>query len=279
MIDGRSAALTRLSIVIVTYNSRGEIDRCLQSLTGERAPAVSHEIVVIDNASPDQTAEYVRTRWPDVRLIEAGGNVGFAAANNAGIRQTSGDLVLLLNPDTMVETGAVDRLVATLDAHPGVAIVGPRIEDADGRAELSFGRMLSPLAELRQKLLVTGNDRHWPVIAPLVERMTRRPRRVDWVSGACLLVRRRDVEAAGLLDEQFFMYTEDVDLGAAVRALGRTVMFDPSARIIHLRGRSRHSASRATDTAYQRSHIAFYEKHHPRWAWLLRAYLRATGKT
>jgi GT2 family glycosyltransferase len=270
--------MRRLSIIIVTYNSRAEIERCVESITGEHAPRIDHEIVVVDNASSDGTPAYVRSRWPAVRTIDAGGNLGFAGGNNVGIKQTSGDFILLLNPDTIVDPGTVDRLVATLDADPQTAIVGPRIEDGDGRVELSFGRMISPVAELRQKLLVAGNDRRWPVIAGMVQRMTRRARDVDWVSGACLLARRRDIEAAGFLDERFFMYTEDVDLCAAVRALGRTVRFEPSARIVHLRGRSRLSASSATHAAYRRSQLAFYEKHHPAWAPLMRTYLRVTGK-
>src|SRR5688500_8099525 len=112
-----SLPLPRLSIIIVTYNSRGEIDACLESLVS-RAPAVDHEIVVVDNASPDGTADAVRTRWSGVRVIDAGGNIGFAAANNAGIRQTFGELVLLLNPDTVVRAGVIDALVAALDARP-----------------------------------------------------------------------------------------------------------------------------------------------------------------
>ena len=138
--------------------------------------------------------------------------------------------------------------------------------------------MISPLAELRQKLLVVGHDRRWPVIGALVKRMTSQPRQVDWVSGACLLARRAELEAAGLLDERFFMYTEDVDICASVRASGRLVRFEPAARIVHRRGRSRATASRATHSAYRQSQLAFYEKHHPGWAPLLRTYLRLRGK-
>jgi len=270
--------MPRLSIIIVTYNSRGDIERCLASITGQDAPRVDQEIVVVDNASTDDTVAYVRERWPGVRVVAAGGNLGFAGGNNLGIRQTFGELVLLLNPDTIVDAGAIDRLVATLDTQPRAAVVGPRIEDADGRAELSFGRTISPITEARQKLLVVGSDRQWPILAPLVERMTRRPQQVDWVSGACMLARRGDLEAVELFDERFFMYTEDVDLCASIRARGRAVLFEPSARIVHLRGRSRASVRGATHAAYRRSQLAFYEKHHPAWAPLLRIYLRVRGK-
>jgi GT2 family glycosyltransferase len=271
--------MPRLSIIIVSYNSQADLEACLGSLTG--TVHTDHEIVVVDNGSSDGTPAYLREQWPGVRLIASGSNRGFAAANNVGIRETSGDLVLLLNPDTIASVGAIDRLVVVLDTRADVAVAGPRITDRQGRAELSFGRMISPVTELRQKLLVRGSDRGWPFISGLVERMTRRARVVDWVSGACLMIRRADLEAAGLLDERFFMYTEDVDLCASVRARGRRVVFEPDAQIIHLRGRSRATAASATASAYRRSQIAFYEKHHPRWAPLLRWYLalRRTGGT
>src|SRR5439155_1073275 len=98
-----------------------------------------------------------------------------------------------------------------------------------------------------------------------VERLTRERRYPDWVSGACLLVRRADAEAVGGLDERFFMYTEDVDFCAAIRARGRRVLFTPDVEIVHLRGRSAAAAPEATSSAYRRSQIAFYEKHHPGW--------------
>jgi GT2 family glycosyltransferase len=111
-----------------------------------------------------------------------------------------------------------------------------------------------------------------------VDHVTRRERFVDWVSGAALLVYRRDAEAAGLLDERYFMYTEDVDFCAAIRARGRRILFTPAATITHLRGRARATDPVRVNAAYRRSHLAFYEKHHPRWAPLLRTYLRIKGE-
>jgi N-acetylglucosaminyl-diphospho-decaprenol L-rhamnosyltransferase len=267
--------MPRLSIVIVTFNSASHIDTCLRSLVEQR-PVIDHAIVVVDNASTDGTAAAIRARWNGVRVIDAGANLGFARANNLGIQQTFGPLILLLNPDTSVPAGALDTLAAALDARPDVAIVGPRLVNADGRAELSFGRMMSPLAELRQKFLVRGSERAGPVAA-YVESVARKEREVDWVSGACLLVRRSDAEAVGLMDERYFMYAEDVDFCAAVRARGRRVLFFPSAEIVHLRGQSRATASAATERAYRRSQLAFYEKHHPGWARWLRMYLMMKG--
>ena len=269
--------MPRLSIVIVAFNSRLQLEGCLQSLAAH-PPNVGHEIVVVDSASTDGTAAYVRERWPALRLAEAGHNRGFAGGNNLGIRLTTGELVLLLNPDTIVPAGALDQLVSFLDAHPRAAIAGPRIVDGEGRAELSFGATISPLAEIRQKLLVVGHARGLPFVSGIVERMTRRSREVDWVSGACLLARRTDLDVAGLLDERFFLYTEDVDLCATVRAGGKSVHFVADAEIVHLRGRSVASQPRAAQAAYRRSQIAFYEKHHPRWAFLLRLYLKMRGR-
>jgi N-acetylglucosaminyl-diphospho-decaprenol L-rhamnosyltransferase len=269
--------MPHLSIVIVSFNSRRELDGCLRSLAAA-PPRLEHEVVIVDNASSDGTTDYLRERWPGVRVVEAGSNRGFAGGNNLGIRQTTGDLVLLLNPDTLVPAGAIDQLVSFLDAHPQIGIVGPRITDGEGRAELSFGPMISPLAEMRQKLLVVGHARRVAFIRSIVERMTTRSRQVDWVSGACLLARRSDLEAVGLLDETFFFYTEDVDLCASVRARGKGVHFLAEAEIVHLRGRSAASAPRSSEIAYRRSQIAFYEKHHPRWAPLLRLYLKMRGR-
>ena len=266
----------RISVVIVTYNSRSDIDRCLESLQqhGGSAPL---EIVVVDNHSTDGTAAAVRERWPAVPVIGVGANVGFARANNIGVRQTTGELILFLNPDTEVRPGAIDRLVAALTARPDAAVAGPRLVDASGRPELSFGAMMGPLAELRQKVLVRGHDRGWPVVTAHVCRLTGAPRDVDWVSGACLLVWRADAEAAGLFDERYFMYVEDVDLCAAIRARGRKVLFVPDAEVVHVRGRSGATAPGATAAAYRASQVAFYEKHRPAWAPILRAYLKLRG--
>jgi GT2 family glycosyltransferase len=269
--------MTRLTIIIVGYNSKGDLARVLPSLTSP-PPAVDHEIVVVDNASSDSTAAFVRGSWPGVRLIASETNLGFAKANNLGVRATASELVLFLNPDTVLGPGVVDRLVSAIDARPDVAIVGPRIVDGRGRAELSFGTLITPWAELKQKVLVRGNDRGLPLITTLVDRMTRRTRTVDWVSGACLLIRRADLEAAGGFDERFFMYIEDVDLCATVRARGRLVLFAAEPEVLHLRGRSAASAARDTSHAYRLSQIAFYAKHHPSWVPALEAYLKIRGR-
>ena len=257
----------RLAIIIVSFNARGDLERCLESLHAA-PPSASHEIIVVDNASADGSAADAR-RWRHVRVIEQASNIGFASANNVGIRAATAVDLLLLNSDTIVPPGAIDRLLGELDADPSVAVVGPRLVDAQGRAELSFGRMISPWNELRQKRLTKSDG---------VEQLTQRRQFPDWVSGACLLVRRADADAVGLLDERYFMYTEDVDFCAAIRARGRRILFAPEIEIVHVRGQSAAAAPAATADAYRRSRIAFYEKHHPTWAPILRLYLRLRGQ-
>jgi hypothetical protein len=252
-----------LSIIIVSYNARADLLRCLDSLRAA-PPAATHEIIVVDNGSTDGSVEAAR-QIDGVRVIEAGANLGFARANNIGIRESTGTALLLLNSDTVVPPGAVNHLLAELDRDASVAVVGPRLVDGNGRAELSFGRMIGPLNELRQKRLARSGA---------VETLTRQRQYPDWVSGACLLVRRSDAEKVGGLDERFFMYTEDVDFCAAIRARGRRILFTPDVEVVHLRGRSAATVPDATREHYRRSQVAFYEKHHPLWLPLLKLYVR-----
>jgi N-acetylglucosaminyl-diphospho-decaprenol L-rhamnosyltransferase len=255
-----------VSIVIVSFNARADLERCLDSLQAA-PPQASHEVIVVDNASTDGSA--AAAARPGVRVIAHTENVGFAKATNAGIRASCGEFVLLLNSDTIVPPGAIDRLIERLRARSDAAIIGPRLVGGDGRAELSFGRTLGPFNELRQK-----SRQRRPAV---IEALTRRPHSPDWVSGACLLVRRSDADAVGLLDERYFMYIEDVDFGVAMRARGRQVLFTPEVEVVHLRGRSRATSPSATQAAYRRSQIAYYEKHRPAWAPLLKLYLRLRG--
>jgi GT2 family glycosyltransferase len=203
-----------LSIVIVSYNARADLDRCLESIHAS-APRAAHEVIVVDNASADGSAEAAE-RWPGTRVLRNTENVGFSRATNAGIRASRGRNVLW------------------------------------------------------QKRLARS---------PAVEPLTRVEQFPDWVSGACLLVRRADADAVGLIDERFFMYTEDVDFCAAIRAAGRKILFTPEVQVVHLVGRSAATAPRATRDAYHQSRLAFYRKHHPLWVPALRLWqaMQRTG--
>lgn len=265
-----------LAVVIVSYDVRADLARCLDSLAQADLPAAT-TIAVVDNRSSDGTLAWLRAERPAVQAIDAGGNVGFARANNVGLRATTSELVLLLNPDTVVPREAIRGLIGVLLADAGAAAVGPRLVDGDGRPELSFGPMISPWGEFRQRRLVRAYEAGAPAAVARVARMTSAAGPRDWVSGACLLARRADLEAVGLFDERYFLYTEDVDLCAAFRARGRRVLFTPSVTVQHLRGRSGATAPGATARHRRASQLAFYRKHHPAWAPLLGAWLRWRG--
>jgi N-acetylglucosaminyl-diphospho-decaprenol L-rhamnosyltransferase len=262
-----------LAIVIVSFNVREHLDACLRAIPAA-AGNVTRMTVVVDNGSSDGTLEMLRERWPETQVIATGANLGFARANNVGIRSSRSELVLLLNPDTVPSPGSLARLVQTLHAHPEAAAIGPRLVDAAGVPELSFGWPLTPIGEFRQKTLQRALDRGRP--RPVHRWLTRAlstPGTHDWVSGACLLARRDDLEAVGLLDERYFMYAEDIDLCKALRRRGRTVRFEPAAEVQHLRGRSA-DANPQLERMRRQSQMAYYRKHHPFWAPVLGWYLR-----
>lgn len=265
-----------LAIIIVTFNSTQEIDACLQSLVGHTEPFPT-TITVVDNASEDGTADHVRRKWPSVKVIDSGGNIGFAKANNLGIRATDSDYVLLMNPDTVAPPGAIQALVRGLAAHPEAAIAGSRLLNERGFPELSWGVPITPWNELRVMLFSRLYHRKIRRIVRKMDRLSRQAREVAWVSGACMVIRRPDLEAVGLIDERYFMYNEDVDLCVEMKKRGRTTLYVAGAEVLHYRGRSA-PKNPALERMRQLSHVAYYEKHLPRWAPLLRVYLKATGK-
>lgn len=265
-----------LAIIIVTYNSTTEIDDCLNSLVGHTNPFPT-TITVVDNASTDGTAAHVREKWPTVQVIESGDNVGFSKANNIGIRATSGDYVLLINPDTVSPPGAIQTLVRGLASHPDAAIAGARLLSERGFPELSWGAAISPWVEFKRMMFSRLYHRKIRRIVRRMDKLSRQAREVGWVSGACMVIRRPDLEAVGLLDERFFMYTEDVDLCIQMAKRDRRVLFVAGAEVLHYRGRSA-ARNPEMERLRQQSHVAYYEKHLPRWAPLLRLYLKVTRK-
>lgn len=266
-----------LDVVIVSYNTRADTLACLASLFAA-APDGLKRTWVVDNASSDGSVEAIRAAWPVVQIVALEKNVGFGAANNAALRRTEAPLVLLLNSDTTVPARSIETLVSRLEATGAVA-AGPRLVDGRGRPEVSFGPMLSPIAEVTQRFRVRMAARPGGWAARYIDRLVSVERDVDWVSGACLLVRRDAAVAAGLFDERYFLYEEDVDFCAALRARGGRVLFTPRAAIVHLRGRSPGPATGVGASHYDRSHVAFYEKHLPGWAPWLRGWLRLRGRS
>lgn len=268
---------TPLDVVIVSFNTKPDTVACLRSLVAA-SPAGMARVWLVDNASTDGSVAAVREAWPQrVDVIALDRNVGFGAANNVALRRSDAPLVLLLNSDTIVSAGAIEALVSRLEA-TGVVAAGPRLVDRERRPEVSFGPMLSPFAEVVQRTRVRLARGSSSFARYYIDRLVADEREVDWVSGACLLVRRDAAVAAGLFDERYFLYEEDVDFCAAIRARGGRILFTPSAEITHLRGRSS-SASGAGRVHYDRSHVAFYQKHLPFWAPWLRGWLKLRGRS
>jgi len=254
-----------LSVVIVTYNSRSFIERCLESV---ETTVVDHrvEIVVVDNASIDGTADFVRRRHPEVLVHDTGWNSGFSRACNAGVALTSGRFVVFLNGDAWVSQGALDHLCATLDARPDAGVVAPRLLNPDG-TEQSTARAFPTAAALvwgRRSPLTRWFPNNRFSRAYLVGRDHEgfEPFAVDWVSGGCLMTRRHLLAELGGLDERFFMYWEDADYCRSVAAGGHDVLCDPGALVHHAEGSS---ASVTTPRQNRRFHLAAYQyiaKHH-----------------
>lgn len=224
-----------LSLCIVTYKSRNLLRTCLQSIY-DATHKLLFEIIVVDNNSQDGTLEMVRRDFPDVRVIANDYNAGFAKPNNQALTISRGRYALLLNPDTLVQPGALEHLVEFADANPTIGICGPKILNRDGTLQLQSRRSfatpwdlfcyfsglarLFPKSRLFARYLVTYEDED--KVHP-----------VDAVSGACMLIRRAMMDQIGMLDEQFFAYQEDTDYCFRARQAGWQVYYYPRAQITH----------------------------------------------
>jgi hypothetical protein len=284
---GRGGAVNepQVSAVIVSFNTREDLLRCLGSLAAN--VTLPLETIVVDNASADGSVEAVRARFPRVELIANAANAGFARANNQGLERARAPLLLVLNGDAEVQPGAVEAMVAVLARRPDVGIVGPRTVGSDGGPQVSFGPRLSILNELAQRQLVRGVRAGWPPALRRAQAISSRPGEPAWVSGSCMLARREALEAVGYFDEAFFLYEEDVDLCLRVRRAGFKVAFVPEALVVHHLGRSMATDPERARFEYHRSHLLLYRKHkHPpavallRWQLLVRSaagWLAAAG--
>ena len=243
-----------LAIVIVNWNTRDLLRDCLASLGGEQR--LSYHVVVVDNGSTDESVQMVREQFPQTLLITNAENTGFTRANNQGLAARQGRYALLLNSDTRVPPGALADLAQFMDEHSDVGAVGARQLRADGAVlPYTFGR--DPTLRY---LLARGLNRllfH----RPLHDWATEIVQEVDWISGACLLARREAIDQVGLLDENIFMYFEDVDWCLRFRQAGWKVYYNPRVEIIHLGGQSQ-IKNPAAQHAYYRSLEYFYAKHY-----------------
>jgi len=250
-----------LSIVVVTWNSADTIGACLASVRASRI-AGGVEILVIDNASADGTADLVARDFADVTLIRSAETLGFARANNRAMAAAVGDSILLLNPDTVLhDPDAIEALRGAMRGS-SVAMIGPRLVFADGSHQVGdAGWRPSTLNMLAHGL---GLAHLWPWVRSLYlvrpDRYGARLVAVDWVCGACLLVRRPVVAAAGGLDERLFLYAEDVDWGCRLRGLGHEVGYLPQVRVTHVQGRSETQATGPVSTRWLTSLLALYAR-------------------
>lgn len=230
-----------LAVVVLNYRTPDLVLDCLETLVPEMA--VGEQVVVVDNDSGDDSASMIGARIEErgwgklVRLVEAGGNHGFSAGNNVGIRSVDAEAYLLLNSDTLVRPGAIEGLRRAMAAHPEVSLFGPRLEWPDETPQISAFRDPSPLSEF-DRAAGTGPVskvlRRWSVSPPRQEQ----PVPFAWASFAAILVRRSVFEGIGLMDEGYFLYFEDIDFCRRARLAGFKGLYWPEARIVHLRGGS-----------------------------------------
>jgi GT2 family glycosyltransferase len=225
-----------ITVIIVSYNTRDITLKCLRRLfDGTRLPL---EVIVVDNASTDGSPQAIAQAYPGVRVIRNDRNAGFASANNQAMRVACGGYFFLLNSDAFLRPGALEHLLDFLRAQPRAGVAGPRLLNADGSLQRSCYRFPSPgRAWIENLRLFTLLPSH-PVLEDFGRWNHDRARTVDFVSGACMLVRRAAYEEVGGFDETFFLYAEEADWQYRMRAKGWMAAFTPGAEAIHLGGAS-----------------------------------------
>lgn len=263
-----------LTIIIVSWNVRDLLRRCLYSISN-----VQPETIVIDNASTDGSPDMVRGEFPHVHLITNEQNRGFTAANNQGLARSRGRYLLLLNPDTEVVGDALATMVCYLEDHPQAGALGPQLCYPDGSLQPSRRRFPTMATALVESTVV----QQWWADNRILRRYYMEDTNdddvqpVDWVVGACLLVRREAYEQVGGLDEGFFMYSEELDWCKRIKDAGWEVVYLPTATVIHHEGKSSEQVVPARHIRFQSSKVRYFGKHHGAFqAEALRWFLLAT---
>ncbi len=252
-----------LSIIIVNYNTGNLLRDCLGSIYAN-ANGMPFDVWVVDNSSGDSSPAMVKKTFPKVRLIENRGNVGFSKANNIALSQSDSKYVLLLNPDTLVIGDAIDRTVEFMEEHPTVGIAGCKVLNRDRTLQLACRRSI-PTPKVAFFRMV-GLSRLFPGSKSMARynltfKDANEVQEVDAVSGAFLMARRETIRDIGLLDEQFFMYGEELDWCLRAKRAGWSVMYYPGAEIIHYKGESTKSNSRKAAFEFYRAMYLFHKKH------------------
>jgi len=226
---------------------------------------ISYEVIVVDNCSRDGSADMVAAEFPQVRLIRSPRNGGFSFGNNLGLRQARGRYVMLLNPDTVVPPDGLATLVAFMDEHPEVGACGPRLVHPDGRLDLACRRSFPTPTVSFYRLI--GLSRLFPK-SPRFARYNltyldeHQLTEVDAVVGAAMMVRKEVVERVGLLDEEFFMYGEDLDWCYRIKEAGYKVFYNPAVTILHYKRESSRQRPVKTIVEFYRAMLIFHRKHY-----------------
>lgn len=276
-------------VIIVNYQTAGMAASCLDSIANQVSVFANLHVVVVDNASPDRSAEQLMERierrgwrWASVLPLERNG--GFAVGNNAGIREglrSTRDIeyIMLLNPDTLLQDKAIQVLVQFMDTHPEVGIAGTRLEDEKGETQASAHRAHSALGELESsaRLGLLTRVLHRYAVSPPGQKT---PHECDWVSGASLMIRRKVFEDIGLLDEGYFLYFEEADFCLRARKAGWKVWFVPDASVVHFEGASTgiRSGAHCRPRYWYDSRRRYFVKHHGILGLILADALWAVGR-
>lgn len=262
------------SIIVLQYNHAELTRQCLASLLAHVDRR--HQVILVDNNSTDPQAREMGGEFPGVTFVACQENGGFSRGNNAGAVHATGDILLFLNNDTLLQSDFVAPILRRFDESPQAGIVGPRLLNGDESFQLSAGRLPTFGREMIDKAIAAATEGSSRAVARIVEGWFARARTVGWVTGAALAIRRDVFVRVGGFEESFFMFFEDKDLCARVQNAGFEVWYDPASELRHLRGGS---ANSRTAMAYRASQVIYYGRHRSRLEQrLLAAYLRLTGK-
>ncbi len=268
-----------LSVVIVNRFTRRFLLPCVESVLASHG-AYDVEVIVVDESPLDGGARDLRERYPAIAVIDDDSDRGYAHANNLGLMRARGRYLLTLNPDTLLPKGALARLVAWMDANPRAGVVGPKLVRADGTMDLacrrSFPTPLNALFRYTGLARMFPRNRHFAGYN-LTFLDADAPAEVDSVSGAFMLVRREAADHAGLFDEDYFMYGEDLDWAFRIKQAGWQVWYRPEVVVLHYKGQATKQRSARMIVEFHRAMLTFYRKHYAgKQPWFLNAAVVAT---
>ena len=249
----------QISIIIVNWNTRELLVDCIESIYAS-PPEGKFDIWVVDNFSSDGSPAMIRDSYPDVKFIENDENVGFAKANNQALRKSQGDYVLLLNPDTVVKANAISELIHFLDNNPDAGIAGARLINPDGTLQISAFPFPTLVREFWRMFHL--DSAVCLSIYPMRKWNKDQAREVDTLLGACMLIRREAINQFGLFDEDYFIYSEEVDLCTRLKEAGWRLYWVPGAVVIHYGGISTQQVSEEMFLRLYEGKILYFRKHH-----------------